>query len=136
VKQLKHLVQLRKKRRKKDEKKESKKEEFRVVYLKDKITLDQYLKEEAPKSFTRFLELAKKAEDTEVKKSMYFEKLKSKMHKSQLQYYPSPDEVKAKWKKWHDTNDKHQSDPVSFFRNLLVNSWNKEKQDREKKMSS
>jgi len=117
-------------------KKKKKEEEHRIVYLKDKITLDQYLKEEAPKAFSRLQDLSKKAEEAELKKAQYFQKLKPKMHKSQHRYYPNPEEVKLKWKKWHDDNDKHQNDPIAFFRNMLVNSWNKEKEDREKKMSS
>jgi len=123
--------------KKKDDKKvEAKKDEARVIYLKDKVTLDQYLKDEAPKNFTRLLDLAKKAEEAEIKRSQHFEKLKPKMHKTQLKFYPTPEEVKAKWKLWHDQVDKHQGDPISFFKNLLINAWNKEKQDREKRMSS
>jgi len=82
---------------KKDDKKEDKKtEELRIVYLKDKLSLDQYLKEEAPRSFQRMQELSKKAEDMEIKRASHFEKLKPKMHKSQLHYYPSVEEVKKK----------------------------------------
>jgi len=85
---------------KKDDKKEEKRDDdIRIVYIKDKITLDQYLKEEAPKNFQKLLDLAKKAEEAEIKRALYFEKVKPRMHKSQFRFYPTPDEVKSKWKK-------------------------------------
>jgi len=125
-----------------DDKKDDKKkedvrvEETKIVYVKDKVQLDQYLRDEGPRNYQKLMDMAKKAEETEFKKATHFQKLKDRMDESQKKLYPSPDEVRAKWKKIHEQMEKEKSDPVGFWKNLLTRTWNKEKEDTEKRMRS
>jgi hypothetical protein len=121
-----------------DKKKEEtvKQQATKIVYVKDKVQLDQYLRDEGPRNYQKLIDMAKKAEETEFKKATHFQKLKERMDESQKKLYPSPDEVRAKWKKIHEQMETQKSDPVGFWKNLLVRTWNKEKEDTEKKMRS
>jgi len=66
---------------KKDEKKKDdvvvkREEETKIVYVKDKVQLDQYLRDEGPRNYQKLMDMAKKAEETEFKKSNAFPKIK------------------------------------------------------------
>jgi hypothetical protein len=126
-----------KKEGKKEEKKEEKKESyqgFRIVYLKEKIPLDQYIRDESPKAVTKLTDLAKKAEEMDLKKAEYIQKIKGRLHPSQMKFYMTPDQVKSKWQKWNSENQKDSSDPIAYVKKLANDVWTAEKSDREAKM--
>jgi len=100
------------------------------------MNMDQFLKENASNAMNRLSELAKKAETKETKRAEYIVKVKKQLHPRQMKYYESPDQVKQKWSKFNEQFVKKSSDPISFFRKLSTDSWNKEKSDREARQKS
>jgi vacuolar-type H+-ATPase catalytic subunit A/Vma1 len=122
----------------KDDKKDVKKVERRsnVVFLREKMNMDTFLKEYAPQAMTRLSDLAKKAETKESKKAEYIVKVKKQLHPRQLKFYETPEQVKQKWGKFNEQFGKKVTDPVGFFRKLGSDSWNKEKSDREARQKS
>jgi len=121
---------------KKDEKKEEKKQtgKYRIVSLKEKIPIEQYLKDESGKALQKLTDLAQKAEQVSIKKSTHFGKIKHRLHDSQSKYYPTTDSIKQKWATWNSANTKNTQDPLGFWKKVSSNSWNAEKSDRESRM--
>jgi len=117
-------------------KKKKKSARYKIVSLKDKIPVDQYLKEESGKALLKLTEMAKKAEQTALKKSTHMTKIKHRLHPSQFKYYPSPDAVKQKWANWHTENNKFLNDSFGFWKKVSSDAWNSENQDRESKMKT
>jgi len=103
--------------------------------LKEKVPIDTFLKEDAPKAFQKLTELAKKAEELDNKKAAYISKIKHKLHPTQMRYYMTPEQVKAKWSKWNENHAKEQ-DPVVFMKKVAVDQWAAEKTERESRMKT
>jgi len=70
----------------------------------------------------------------DLKKAEYIQKIKGKMHPSQMKFYLTPQDVKTKWQKWNTDNQKDFSDPISYVKKLATDIWTTEKADRDAKM--
>jgi len=123
-----------KKEEKKDEKKDTKKSS--IVFLKEKLNLDQFLRDNASKAVEKLIQLSKKAEVKESEKAAYIQKVKNQLHPKQMKYYLTPEQVQQKWKTFGENFTKNSSDPVNYFRKLATEAWKKEKDEREAKQRS